>query len=214
MRAAIIGLALLASAASTASAQTISGTFDPGQSGPYLDLFLPFSGGPGVYQVSLDLSQPGSGLLELGYTSAFDWFGVTTGQYYGGDDEPILADTFFDQTRHVASSISVPRNHTFVFDGGGFGVPERIREYDTFYNAHAWLDVGFDDVTPVNYTLTATRIADVPEPATWALLLVGFGLCGALLRKRQQVVLAASAQATAPAPSGSPPGRRPRRARP
>ena len=191
MRVALVSLAALAAAAfaTVASAQTLSGTFDPAQSGPHLTLTLPFSGGSGVYQVSMYLSRPGSGLLELGYTSAFDWFGVDTGLFYGGDDHPVVVDTWFDPpTHHLVSGISVPENYTVIFPGAGFGVPEQIKEYDTFYNAHAWLDVGFEGVTPVDYTLSVTRVGDVPEPAVWTLMIAGFGLCGALLRKRRELM--------------------------
>jgi hypothetical protein len=185
MRSTIIGLAVLASTvACAASAQTVSGTFDPSQSGPYLDIYLPFSGGSGVYQVSMDLSRPGSGFLELGYTTAFDWFGLQSGQWYGGDDHPVAFQTWFDPpTHHLVESISVPENYTVIYPPGWF--PEPVIEYNTFYNQHAWLDVGFEGVTPVDYTLTATRVGDVPEPAAWTLLIAGFGLCGALLRRQR-----------------------------
>ena len=42
------------------------------------------------------------------------------------------------------------------------------------------------DSTGLNFTLTA-----VPEPASWALLIAGFGLTGAVLRRRRAVALAA-----------------------
>ena len=38
---------------------------------------------------------------------------------------------------------------------------------------------------PVNFTLTLDRVDSVPEPATWALMLIGFGSLGAGIRRRR-----------------------------
>ncbi len=41
---------------------------------------------------------------------------------------------------------------------------------------------------------TFLTITDVPEPATWAMLVTGFGLVGATLRRRHQRYVSASHQ--------------------
>lgn len=47
----------------------------------------------------------------------------------------------------------------------------------------------FNDSTGFNFTLTAA----VPEPATWAMMIVGFGFAGGALRRRRAVAKAAIA---------------------
>ena len=44
---------------------------------------------------------------------------------------------------------------------------------------------------PYSVTLTIGEFAAVPEPATWALMIVGFGLAGGTLRKRRALAHAA-----------------------
>jgi hypothetical protein len=54
------------------------------------------------------------------------------------------------------------------------------------YTAHLYTDFGFAAGSdPITVTVT---YAPVPEPATWALLIVGFGLVGASLRRFRSVV--------------------------
>jgi hypothetical protein len=52
---------------------------------------------------------------------------------------------------------------------------------------------GGDPVQPLTYRLTISDspIAPVPEPASWAMMIAGFGLVGATMRRRRPVALAA-----------------------
>ncbi|MBU1374440.1 MAG: PEPxxWA-CTERM sorting domain-containing protein [Alphaproteobacteria bacterium] len=50
-------------------------------------------------------------------------------------------------------------------------------------NTHEYNDFAFDDVS-----LVAQEQNGVPEPGTWALMLAGFGLTGAALRRRRSVL--------------------------
>jgi hypothetical protein len=83
---------------------------------------------------------------------------ITFGLYYGG----VLV--------HTSASLDATATPTFLASGYGGPVDEvRVNgPRDMFV---------MDDVT---YTA-----ADVPEPAAWALLIAGFGLAGASLRRRR-----------------------------
>jgi hypothetical protein len=52
--------------------------------------------------------------------------------------------------------------------------------------------LGFGTVQQ-NMTIAVNSVAAVPEPGTWALMIGGFGLAGAMLRRRRQSVLALAA---------------------
>jgi hypothetical protein len=47
----------------------------------------------------------------------------------------------------------------------------------------------YNDSTGVRFTLNGP--GGVPEPATWALMIVGFGGAGAMLRRRRAALVAA-----------------------
>ncbi len=54
------------------------------------------------------------------------------------------------------------------------------------------LDYGFDQHADVTATFTQTVTGGVPEPASWALMIGGFGMAGAALRRRRTAVAAAA----------------------
>lgn len=62
-----------------------------------------------------------------------------------------------------------------------------------FYSMHReevrWLSFGSEDYTGVvDYTITVSSLpnswTEVPEPATWALMIIGFGAIGGALRRQ------------------------------
>ena len=59
----------------------------------------------------------------------------------------------------------------------------------------AALTAGSMTVIPARFTVTQETIGTVPEPATWAMLVLGFGGIGAMLRlaRRRQHIPAAAA---------------------
>ena len=48
-------------------------------------------------------------------------------------------------------------------------------------------DIGVTDLTFTVDTMVVTRAVAVPEPATWAMLILGFGAAGAALRSRRRL---------------------------
>lgn len=63
------------------------------------------------------------------------------------------------------------------------------------YTIEAGVANGFDDVNPSFLLVDGFAMADVPEPAAWALMLAGFFGAGAALRRRRQSVLMALSKA-------------------
>lgn len=96
--------------------------------------------------------------------------GVTSGNY----------DSTFDLT--MASSW----NPVFITNSGGTpsaaeaAFAEALSEGRTYLNIHTNSSPGGE----IRGTLVPASATGVPEPGTWALLLFGFGLAGAALRRR------------------------------
>lgn len=72
---------------------------------------------------------------------------------------------------------------------GGYACAAQGCGYYSRYNTELFFSVNFKAEAPMAYRLTAT--APIPEPATWAMMIVGFGLSGAALRRRREVALRA-----------------------
>ena len=60
-----------------------------------------------------------------------------------------------------------------------------------YFSAPFATDKGIADVTGTGLTFSAT-VAAVPEPATWAMMIGGFGMIGASLRRRSTVRIVVS----------------------
>lgn len=107
-----------------------------------------------------------------GFDPAADWpFIFPAGYLFAGTDGVLRTDgiALFD---------------TFPFNGIGFG-PRQGDSYGGFFS-----EVGVSGGT-ISFTPLATP-AGVPEPATWAMLLLGFGALGGALRRRSAVTFAAA----------------------
>lgn len=81
-------------------------------------------------------------------------------------------------------SLSAQNTNIPYFNGGPLGIGDSvgiiIDKQGVYYN----------DSTGLNLTLS-NGAPSVPEPASWALLITGFGLTGAAMRRRRSVVIAA-----------------------
>jgi len=178
LRVALCGAAIaLLAAASPAQATTtvVSGTY----TGGYQSTGGSFSLGEGSYLISLSFSNPVSdfdGTLEKTYAyDAYCNFGAGD-VLCGGDDVPI--DLTFNmvtpQLYQLLLTINGPE--TIVMPPGHFESREDTHE------SCCGFGFGFTSSGSGHFVLS---YADVPEPATWAMMLIGFGAIGAAARRRQ-----------------------------
>ena len=71
-----------------------------------------------------------------------------------------------------------------LLTGGGFSFNGAFGNRNIYWNGNNYRDFGQADVT---FSISAIT-AGVPEPATWALMLIGFGAMGVALRRRRAAV--------------------------
>jgi hypothetical protein len=76
---------------------------------------------------------------------------------------------------------------TSIFDG--ILLPDFTKADSLFFVAVSGQNVGDTVVTRVSSGLVTAIAQTVPEPATWAMMLIGFGLVGKALRRRERIVV-------------------------
>ncbi|HEY0650892.1 PEPxxWA-CTERM sorting domain-containing protein [Phenylobacterium sp.] len=179
----LTGLALaigLAAGGGPASAATVTGTFTPAGPGEaFLALLQP--AGSGIYEVSFAFSRPGAGHISTHLMESYEFYDAVTGEHQGGDDNLYDNEYFFPSpTLNGSLTFRIGRPYSEVIGG------QRIEGF--FWDARIGLSGAFDGATPVTYSLSVDRVADVPEPAAWLLMIGGFGLAGTILRRRARAV--------------------------
>lgn len=182
MRIILTGL-LLAATSLPAHAAIITGGTISGSTGDALQVALPIYSAPGEYRAYIAFSQPGS--FTLAYrvervTNLFCDFHDSQGFVpCGGDGVPIgfdLAAGPGATSATLAYAISPPFREDYGPDQFGLVFDEA-------------LDPGFEFVFEEDGTVSYHVVtAPVPEPAAWALMIAGFGLAGAGLRRRKAVL--------------------------
>src|SRR3569833_238450 len=179
LRVALCGAAFaLLAAASPAQATTtvVSGNYTGSL---YTSAAGGFSLGPGSYRVNLAFSGPVSNLSGFieDTVSSDDYcdFGggeeYCDGSYKGLDFEFSMISPELNQ---VIVTVNGPRS--IVFPPGDF----LVREDQT--DSSCGFSIGFTSGGPGQFTLSYVA---VPEPATWLMMLIGFGAIGAAARRRQ-----------------------------
>jgi len=159
-------VALTLAAGTGARADTILNyTFDPGAT---FDL-----GGGNVYAATGTFSYD----VTTGMVTAVAYDAIQTGT---GPTGP------FDFTAAVTTSST---DVTFINDGDG--------DQDEYFFAQSLALGGTDTITGAAYdggviTGSGSVSAGVPEPATWAMMLVGFGGLGVAMRSRRRLAVAAA----------------------
>jgi hypothetical protein len=132
--------------------------------------------GTGINNQTFSLGQLHDfGAINLGDTIKFYINVVTTGQTYTNDP----ADNA-DGVNHLYFSLAS------LDQAYGMGLPFTPARRGSYF-AFEDLDGGGD----FNYTdlQFAVRIGAIPEPATWAFMILGFGLIGGALRRQSRVTV-------------------------
>ncbi len=132
--------------------------------------------------VDSDDTQPGQG-IAVTFDFTLPAFGSTT----------ISGDTFGSKT-----FLGVIQNGNLVWNNGGFGeftwgnggvldITLNGGQFDTgLFGLHGGARSGLDVKANFDW-----KSDPVPEPASWALMITGFGMAGATLRRRRAVAVAA-----------------------
>ncbi len=114
------------------------------------------------------------------YTLSFD-YAVTTGGNQSLIASVLDANTLATiSTQTVSTTSSSPTTGGFSFTALSSGTIVRFSDVAT--NPTNSQDIGLDNVS-----VTGTAL---PEPASWALMIVGFGLVGGAVRRRSQTIAA------------------------
>ena len=74
------------------------------------------------------------------------------------------------------------------YGGGDAGIPLGAYTFVSFEDRGAAGDQDYNDETFVFQNLSIITHGGVPEPASWALMLLGFGSAGAMLRRRRSAI--------------------------
>ena len=147
------------------------------------------------YQVRLDLTKATDALLAFDYDIVSEWgydaFNVafsTTGVFGPGAMlTPVATDQFYNLSGRAAT----------LMGGKGFSGDQSGRAvYDLSALAGQVVDIRFQFASDYaayqrgvqfdNLLVTGTMPSAVPEPATWAMMIMGFGLAGTAIRSRRR----------------------------
>ena len=151
-----------------------------------------------VYEVTY--SAPANGdtgdfFLTLGSSAGGGYFNVAsvTGTWDGGAITGLLPVNGYADNDNLFSPVPAP--NYFTFPGVSFGTAAGV-DINIANNGTAVYTEDRSDTDPVGYPqapITSLSVTAVPEPATWAIMLVGFGGMGAAIRSRRKQALAATA---------------------
>ncbi len=137
-----------------------------------------FIGADGAFQVA-PIQQTLTGLVVGSrYAVEFDWAAAQQFGFNGATTEQWLV-SLGGQT--IATSVYSNPNHGF----SGWMRERFVFTFDGANNVLSFLAVGTPEGLPPFSLLDGVSAAAVPEPATWAMMVGGFGLVGFAARRRR-----------------------------
>jgi len=138
-------------------------------------LYLPIPFGPGTYQLSFAFSEPVPFDVTIHTEEHYTSYDPYTGDY-GGNDEYYGYSYFYgSQTRSGSVRWTIAPPYTYNFGG--------MITHGSFNGTYADFNFTGDPDRTITYYLGITA---VPEPSQWVLLICGFGLAGAAMRRRNR----------------------------
>jgi len=153
--------------------------------------------GPGKYRFEATSDVAAFFTFTGGYEEHWDVFLAPPPRPHNenieGNNNPFAIDEYANGLT-AAWEFTVPKTG-FTF----FGAPAHYADYGIAPGTPVYLEEKFEspyfsffaeavtlDGTPIDYRFTVTQFTAVPEPATWAMMIVGFGADGVLLRSARR----------------------------
>ena len=182
------------------AAYTVTGTIAPGGGFFYAPVAFDHDG-----SISFDIrlaSASGFGVdststIDYNNVVYYDFYDPQTGESLGGDDNlgQYLSFVMFgndatgpDAPNHFEFATVFPfagAHHPYVLQNPGDPYPFETGYTETVFNLYGTV---FGNADPVAFAITIDGTAVVPEPASWALMIAGFGATGLVVRRRRRSV--------------------------
>lgn len=193
---AALALCGLSTTAQAAKVFTVSGTINPDQYGfgnfsfnsPAMNGSTRFSWG-----LTAHFSQPVSGSMSADGECGNCWyiFDLKNGNLLDANDGGVSMGTDFSNTKFAKTTARVQPSARFYYYvvSGGYATSRPAVMAMAARNPAIGLSLN-NMTAPVQFTVSGFN--SVPEPATWALMILGFGGIGAALRRQRPKALFAA----------------------
>ena len=200
MKQALIALALLASASSASAANlVVNGGFETGDfsgwssTGDTDGTFVRHTRRSGAWGAFLQTSNGYHHLDQSISTVAGHTYAVS---FYLFSEQAAVgtANNFFNATFYGTDLVTFTNGPEFDYTPFGGTVTASSNSTLLAFNSRhpaGFFGTGFfalDDVDVTDLTPTGGGGGAVPEPASWAMMIVGFGAAGAMIRRRKAVL--------------------------